>query len=219
MNHLTDQDIAKFWMGGLEDEATFNGNIAHLHQCKVCRERAWNWLKDMRDQMKKITDGLMDAIKGGATSGVVMGQNLGDLAAALKNSKAFVGVEMSAAKAMGAAHGMAMSVKDALDRLIKNPSKLEWDADDLFDNDRFDDLDHLSKCKQCRQVFEEMLHITEKVLQKSASDPNAVKLNVAAQRLQKWFQVVRMKFREIMDLRGVTDEDDSGGDHSRAFCN
>jgi len=193
MDHLTDHEISRFWMGGPEDEAAFNRTIVHMHQCKVCRERSWQWIKGMREEAGKVFGALIESL----------GKKL----------------DPSAKDEDKLAEGLANAVKIALDKLAANPKQQEWDSEDLFGTEQFDDVVHLARCRKCRRIFDAMLKITETVITKADENKDA-KLKSAGVRLQQWFKVVRSRIQENMDLTGATDDDDGpGGNNSRAFCN
>lgn len=192
MDHLTDHEISRFWMGGPEDEAAFNRIIVHMHQCKVYRERSWHWLKGMREEAGKVFGALIESL----------GKKL----------------EQSGPDEDKLAEGLANAVKLALDKLAANPAQQEWDSEDLFGTEQFDDVVHLARCRKCRRIFDAMLKITETVIEKAEANKDA-KLKSAGVRLQQWFKVVRSRIQENMDLMGTTEDDGPGGDTSRAFCN
>lgn len=189
MDHLTDKDITQFFMGGPADEAAFTRTIAHLHQCKVCRERSWQWLTGMREQAHKILGSLTKSLMAG------------------------LGGDEPSDDSDEVAEALARSVKSAIAKLADAPEQKDWDSEDLFGSPQFDDAHHLASCKKCRRIFETMAKITQKVIEKGMEAKDA-RLTAAAVRLKTWFDINRTRIQEAADMGGGL----GGGGSERAFC-
>lgn len=183
-------------MGGPETENEFIAQVAHMHQCKVCRERAWAFLADMRKFANKLSQGLDKVLSGFVQSMAASGPPENDAE-----------VEQLAAVA-------AQMTKTAVDRLIANPDKKEWDSEDLFGSGKMDDIPHLARCGRCRHVFDTLYRTAEIVLQKAkaAADSNTVS---ATERLLQWLRITRGSIQESMDAGGSSL---GGNDNVRSFC-
>lgn len=193
MKHFTDNQISRYWAGGPPNKEAFLEMQQHMQECPVCRDRAWDHLAEMQKQHRAMQEGLGKLVKG----------LFGGLLASDPDDQKMIAKEVGEA------------VFKAIERIQKDPIREDWDAEDLFDLDRFDDIAHVSRCSRCRGVWEAIKATAEKatVTESVKADPAML---AAAQQLLVW---VKARDVEIKDHGEVEPSSPSDGDAGpRHFC-